>query len=267
MEIKIGDFVIKIRLQFFLLTAILAALNMLGQFFIVVLLAFLHELSHIILARIYKAKISEIIISPVGFCAVIDLERLSLFRKLLVILIGPIFNIAFGIIFGNNISIALGIFNLLPVYPLDGGRFLSYLLGYIIGTLRANRYVANVNIIMSYLFVALGIIQMALFFGNISLLIVGIYILRINKKQSQQIAYNFYKTLIHKPNNRILKIRAVMVNKNTKLKTIIYRLGTDYYTLICIRDGDNIENVSEDKLQSFIIKNGIGYKAVDLISK
>lgn len=265
MKIKIRDFVIKIKLSFFLLMAVLTALNMLGQFFIVLLLVFLHELCHIISAYVFGSVCNEITISPAGMCASLDLDRLSLFQKIIVVLSGPLFNILFGIITGNEISIALGIFNLLPVYPLDGGRILSLTIGYAIGTLRANRYVSSVSMAVCYLLVALGIIQLSLFMGNISLLVVGIYIFKINQKETQLVAYNFYKTLIHKPNNKILKIRSIMVNKNTKLKTIIYRLGTDYYTILYIRDGDVIVAVSEDKVQNFIINKGIGFKARDLL--
>lgn len=266
MKIKIKDFLINIKLSFILLVITMIALDMTGQFFIVLSLVILHEICHIIVAKCYGAKCSELIITPAGLCAKIDLDKLSYFQKLSVLFAGPLFNIAFGIAFGNMASIILGVFNLIPVYPLDGGKIIGYVVGYTMGTLRANRYLTTFSLIICCFLLILSTLQMSLYIGNISLLIISIFLFRTNKRYSQMLAYNFYKSLIHKPNNKTLKIKTIMVNKNTTLKTIIYRLGSDYYTMICIRDGNSINTISEDYLQSFILDNGISYTAKDLIN-
>lgn len=258
MKIKIKDFSINVKLSFILLIIIIIALDMMGQFFIVVVLAALHELCHIIAADIYGAKCREIIITPAGFCGVINMDNLSYFQKLVVLFSGPAFNIFFGLTFGSTASIVLGIFNLLPAYPLDGGKILNYTMGYVLGTLRANRYVLSVSMAVCFFMMALAILQTALFFGNMSLLMVSTFLLEVNKKQAQIFTYGYYKSLIHKANNRILKVRSVTVSKTTNLKTVIYRLGTDYYTVVYVRDKDIICRISEDRLQSFIINKGIG---------
>lgn len=255
---------IKIKPSFFLLMIFVIALRQLEQFFILIMLVFLHELCHMITAAFYGAKCNEIIVTPAGLCAKIDIENLSLFQKLVVLFSGPVFNIVFGLLIGSLPSIALGIFNLLPVYPLDGGKITGYTMGYFFGTLRSNRYNVAISKIISLGLLALGIFQSALYFGNISLVIIAIFILKSNKNKRQIITYSYYKALIHKPNNKILKIRVIMANKNTSLKTIIYRLGTDYYTIIYIRDGDIIATVTEDNIQSFIINNGISYNLIDV---
>lgn len=264
MKIKIKDFTINIKISFIILMIIVIALNLLEQFFILLMLVTLHELCHIVIAKIYGAVCREVVIMPIGFCAKINLDELSFFRKICVILAGPVFNIIFGVLTGSNISIIIGVFNLLPVYPLDGGRLLNYAMGYILGTLRANRYVVLVSIAVCYIIMALGILQFVLFFGNISLLAISVFLLNINKKEAVALSYGFYKSLIHKPNNKILKIRPVIANKNTSLKTIIYRLGTDYYTLVYVRDGDIVTTVSEDRLQNFIINKGISHNIIDV---
>ncbi len=241
------------------------ALNQIGQFFILLILVILHELCHILTARFYGAECREVVVTPVGLCAKINIENMSFFQKLVVIFSGPLFNIFFGIITGSMASIMLGLFNLLPVYPLDGGRILSYSMGYIFGTLRANRYVMSISMGICYAIMAAGIIQIALFYFNFTILAIAVFLLNVNKKEAQALTYSFYKALIHKPNNRALKLRSVMVNKNTNLKTVIYRLGTDYYTMLYVRDKDIIGEISEDKIQSFIIKNGISHNVIDVL--
>lgn len=265
MKIKIRDFVINIKISFFALLMLMIALNLLGQFFILLILVTLHELCHILTAYFYGSDCRELVITPVGFCAKINLDNLSFFQKLVVLFSGPLFNIIFGLFTGSMASIVLGIFNLLPVYPLDGGRIMNYTMGYILGTLRANRYVVSVSIGVCYGLLAAGVIQLALFYCNFTILAIAVFLLNVNKKEAQSLTYSFYKALIHKPNNKILRVRNVMVNKNTTLKTVIYRLGTDYYTVLNVRDGDIVGYVSEDKLQNFIIKNGISYNVIDVM--
>lgn len=266
MKIKIKQFVINIKISFLILTLVMIALGMTGQFFMLIMLALLHELCHIMSAQIYGVSCKEIVITPAGFYGVINIENMSCFRKLIVLFSGPIFNIALGLILNNNMSIALGIFNLLPIYPLDGGKILNCILGYAWGTLRANRYIVSLSTLLCFVMIMLGFLQMILFFGNTSLLIVGIYLYSVNKNNGKLLTYGFYKAIIHKPNNRVMKTRIIAVNKNTSLKTIIYRLGTDYYSVIWIRDEGKISIVSEDKLQNYIIENGISGVANDLIS-
>lgn len=265
MKIKTGKFVINIKISFFVLLMLMIALNLTGQFFILLILVTLHELCHILTACLFKAECKEVVIMPIGFCAKINMDKLSFFQKLAVMLSGPVFNIVFGIVFGSKVSIALGIFNLLPVYPLDGGRIMSYTMGYILGTLRANRYVVSVSLAVSYILMAAGIIQLALFNRNFTILAIAVFLLKINKREIQSLTYSFYKALIYKPNNKILKVRSLMVNKNTSLKTVIYRLGTDYYTIIWIRGSDIVGYISEDKLQDFIINKGISYNIIDVV--
>lgn len=267
MKIKIKNFVINIKLSFIVLLFFIIALNYMGQFFILLILVTLHELCHIATALYYKAECNEIMITPVGFCAKINMENLSFFQKLAVILSGPMFNIVLGIVSGNMMSVILGVFNLLPVYPLDGGRILSCVTGYILGTLRANRYVSSISMTVCYMLFFVGVIQLSLFPFNFSILAISIFLINVNKKQTVSLAYGFYKSLIHKPNDRILRIRNVMVNKNTSLKTVIYRLGTDYYTVFYVRDGDVIGSISEDMLQNFIINKGISYNVIDVLKK
>ncbi len=94
----------------------------------------IHELGHIIAALYYKWNIDEVIILPFGGITVFK-ESLnkSLFEEFIILLMGPLFQILFYIIVMNihpsyilkNYHYTILLFNLLPIIPLDGSKFIN----------------------------------------------------------------------------------------------------------------------------------------------
>ncbi|PIN74219.1 hypothetical protein COV20_01230 [Candidatus Woesearchaeota archaeon CG10_big_fil_rev_8_21_14_0_10_45_16] len=100
----------------------------------------LHELSHSLVARLRKIKVSSITLFFFGGVAGIEQEDLKPSSEFLMAIAGPLFSLLLAGIFylitlqnGNGIvdamffylaqlNLILGIFNLIPGYPLDGGR-------------------------------------------------------------------------------------------------------------------------------------------------
>ena len=125
----------------------LSILMLLGDFKSDVIISFLwvilHEFAHIIVASKFKCKFNNFNISILGAKAELsDIDELTERKKLILYLAGPLFNVFMaGItcIFYDyfrwefikssiSINICLGIFNLLPAYPLDGSRVCEILL-------------------------------------------------------------------------------------------------------------------------------------------
>ncbi len=109
----------------------------------------LHELSHSVVAKIRKIKVDSITLFFFGGVASIDDEDMKASSEFLMSLAGPLFSLLlFGIFYlihalnGNSfwtaityylyhINLILALFNLVPGYPLDGGRaFRAVLYGY-----------------------------------------------------------------------------------------------------------------------------------------
>lgn len=264
-----NSFRIQIKPSFLAVMLIMIALDYAGQFFILFLSVTIHESAHMILAFIFKCKTNKLIITPIGETAVIkELNKLCLIKRLLVTIIGPLTNIIIFIIFLpfssdiidsiKYINLALALFNLLPIYPLDGGRLILSLLGYNIGVLNANNIMIKISRIFSIILIILGIVQMILFSYNISLLCIGIYLIKLNKKEHLKLMYEFYKFIINRKQHGIIPVKILLVDKTLNIKKIIFKFCFDYYLILYIYDnGKVIKSLPEKTIINYIQLKGL----------
>ncbi len=140
----------RIDLKVFLFLIIFYFTRQIEIYLIIMIFALLHELAHLFVGIMLGLKIKGITIMPVGFSIEFNINQnaynkkilnsnMMEVKKLIIALAGPIFNIIVSIIVGfiktkNNFimeimysNILIAIFNLLPIYPLDGGRILKSL--------------------------------------------------------------------------------------------------------------------------------------------
>jgi Zn-dependent protease len=163
----------------------------------------LHELGHAFAGRLFKARVSHIDLTGIG--GVAHFERslpASAFARTVIYLAGPAVNLGLwlglgalaGEMFqGNSPMVALPlavlasanyvllIFNLLPAYPLDGGRTLDALLGVVLGPVWSVRVVATLGLI-----VAAGVALYALPTG-IFMLLIAFFLAQANWEALQSV--------------------------------------------------------------------------------
>ncbi|MFZ5476398.1 MAG: site-2 protease family protein [Myxococcota bacterium] len=93
------------------------------------------------------------------------------------------FNLVFALMTLGQLNLFLGVFNLLPAFPMDGGRILRALLAGRMGPLRATRAAATVGKAFAAGFVLLG-----LFTGSFMLLLVAFFVWTGAEAEGGQVA-------------------------------------------------------------------------------
>lgn len=140
----------------FLMFMFLGGLTSVAIFISVFAIVVLHEFGHILVGKMCKMAIYDIVLYPIGGAARMEIPK-DPFQEIFVALAGPMVNVIlilplyllssfnqnnfFEILFSINLVIL--IFNLLPSFPMDGGRvfraFLSFFLNRVTATLIAVR--------------------------------------------------------------------------------------------------------------------------------
>lgn len=149
-------------------------------FFVSILL---HELGHALVALRHGIEIRSITLFIFGGVARLGQDPEDGRTEFKVAVAGPVVSIALGAVFYGAaslpflseaahsvarylafINIAIAIFNLVPAFPLDGGRLLRGLVWSFAGKGRATRIAAGAGSVFAYLLIGAGI--MTLFMGN-----------------------------------------------------------------------------------------------------
>jgi len=152
----------------------------------------LHELGHSYLAQKYGVRIERIVLLPIGGVSAMEELPKEPGQELRISLAGPMVNflIAFICYFlllllkGSYVGISsflnyfilinliLGAFNLLPAYPMDGGRVLRALLAERMNYVRATELAAAIG---KYLAITMAIVGI-FYFKNIFLVLIALFI-------------------------------------------------------------------------------------------
>ncbi len=165
----------------------------------------LHEFGHALTAIKLGIPVRRILLLPTGGLALLDHLPRNPVKELLIIAAGPAVNFIIAglclaglhgwpenwedytdasLSVGDVVrfllvsNIALGCFNLLPAFPMDGGRILRALLVFKFDYVRATRYAVLVG-----QWVAAGGIAYALFTGSFMLAVLFIFILVVGARE------------------------------------------------------------------------------------
>lgn len=143
----------------------------------------LHELGHGAAIRLLGGGIERISLTAVGAELALDGGRpLSYGRECAAALAGPGVSLLTALLAARGkqfllagLSLGQGMFNLLPVLPLDGGRALCLLLSGRLGADRAEAALGAVSAVLSGLLLGGGLILMRVF-GNPTLLVTAAWL-------------------------------------------------------------------------------------------
>lgn len=170
-----------------------------GSLFVCVVM---HEFGHALAARRYGVRTRDIILSPIGGVARLDRIPDKPVQELVVALAGPLVNVVIAILLGilawllgtggmtisgdtesaifrlpNFLPLLLWMnvwlvfFNMIPAFPMDGGRVLRALLAMRYGRLTATRWASIVGRILAVGFIIWAFWRQELFIGLIGVFI------------------------------------------------------------------------------------------------
>lgn len=160
----------------------------------------LHELGHSLVAQRFGLKVKEVVLLPIGGIASLVGKPQSPKQEIAIAVAGPAVNVVIALALGAglwfsgaaaNISAAtvsklapswvtfwlmltagnasLALFNLLPFFPLDGGRVLRALLSLKVGELQATRWAGGVGQIAGVVMAGVALVS-----GHVLLALIGI---------------------------------------------------------------------------------------------
>lgn len=170
----------------------------------------MHELCHSLMARRFGIQVREITLLPIGGVASMSKVPDKPFQELAVSLAGPLSNLAVIAVFYYPLKMALGadvlshrlsteswpltiayaywinlilaVFNLLPAFPMDGGRVMRAILASRLGMRRATRIAVAVGHIFALAFACFGLVQL-----NLILIAVAVFIYMAASSEELQV--------------------------------------------------------------------------------
>ena len=204
---------IKINLNVFLFVLLFILTNQIELYALVMLFALIHELGHLLCGIILDFEVENFEIMPLGFSVefkpnVKDYNKkimksnILTVKKLCINLAGPMANFII-IIVAYLFKLQDIIINMIPIYPLDGGRVLKNVLKLLFGNpkaLKCTNTISNVVVIMLTIISSIGIY----YYKNIAILFAIIFVwLLILKENKKFNTYNKIYKAIDKEKNYI----------------------------------------------------------------
>jgi stage IV sporulation protein FB len=220
-------------------------------------IVFIHEMGHAAAAKGLGWKVREVQLLPFGGVAVVDeLGTVPLHEELIVALAGP-FQHAWMILFALlmktvapsslewwnyfiEVNLMIGLFNLLPVLPLDGGRVLQCLFGYIMSYHRTLWMTTWLSLTLSAFVISFAIYGLFTNRLPLNLLVIGLFLLISNWYSYRQLPFLFFRFLMSR-GQRVSRLmmsgtlaQPIVVARQQKISDILKLFMREKYHLIYV---------------------------------
>jgi len=256
----------------------------------------LHEYGHALMARRFGVGTRSILLLPIG--GVANLERIpeKPAQELAVVGAGPLVNVIIALVLtpvalllnggnpngllsmnavGSNIqnpglfnlvvflistNLLLAIFNLLPAFPLDGGRLLRALLAYVMPYTRATRTAVVVGRLLAVLMAIYGI-----FSGAIGLLLIAFFVYVGGSAELEAVSNR--AVLRQFKASRALTPGAISLYTSERVERVVDLIMSSYQTDFPVRDlsGRFVGVLTRPRLVSALREIGPEARVVDVM--
>lgn len=253
---------IKIHPLYIIFTFILVYSGQFSACFIYLIALLMHEFAHYFVARLLGYKLNNMVFMPYGIGIGGKNIVFKSSHEVMIALAGPILNFLLVLIvvagwwimplsyaytkLFMQVNLVLGIFNLLPFYPLDGGRVLY-------ASISHKKWAKKVELVDRILTILTSGGMLCSFIYsifhevNFTLLFIALFLLAsIGRYQKENIDYKLLTHIKREP--KIME--RVMVQKNTKVDELLSMLRLDkYITFVMVaEDGHIMKEITQDEL-------------------
>lgn len=228
---------LKIDFKIFLFAILLWLTDQIEIYAIIMIFCIMHEIGHLLAGKLLGYRCEKIEVMPLGLSISFKLNiddynrkikkaNLLELKKIGVAIAGPLTNFLIILITANtNIEIQKGLmiiytnivimlFNLLPIYPLDGGRILKGILHIYKGKKISEKNINDISIITTIFLTAIASI-MILQEKNIAIFLIDIYLWYLVIKENKRY---INKKIIYRRIEEIIDTREKTIDKKEKLE-------------------------------------------------
>jgi len=201
----------------------------------------LHELGHSVIALWYKVPVRSITLFLFGGVAQIEAEPPSAIAEFFIAVAGPLVSLILAILFHTlqllaggvepilglakylaYINLALVLFNLIPGYPLDGGRVLRAIVWAITGDIRRSTLIAaSAGRFFAFMLIFAGVWQM--FGGNLGgglwIAFIGWFLDNAASVQIQQVL--FRRLLTGHPVSQAMSTQYAIIPEDLRIQKLV----------------------------------------------
>ena len=238
-------------------------------FIIYTICAILHELGHSIVASSMGYKLKKIKLMPFGAIVCGKYQNVENLQEIKIALAGPLTNILVSVFFVAlwwvipdiyaftdvivEANLSLAIINLLPVFPLDGGRVLLSTLSGFLTRKKALTICKVIGFVFSFILLLLFVIS-TFYTTNISLLFFSLFIIFANIDRDKQSVYiRLYLFNLKEKLKKGVIVKKIAVDKEITIKKLLPLLEEDCLIEVAVYDGERFLTIlSQQKLISVL---------------
>ncbi|USK90952.1 M50 family metallopeptidase [Rossellomorea marisflavi] len=244
----------------------------------------IHELGHACMAHYFSWRVRRIALLPFGGVAEVDEHgNRSLDEEFWVVAAGPLQHVwligagwglaQLGIIAPGtfllflHLNLAVLLFNLLPIWPLDGGKLISLLLAMKWNYLKAYEYTLLLSFGLLLCFHAFVLLASP---ANLNLWVILTFLYFSLWKDWKQRRYVFMKFLMERyygDHRQFLELKPLPVDSESSVLEVVERFHRGVkHPLVVMKDGQEVGKLDENELlHAFFAEKMTSAKTKDLL--